>query len=118
MNTPKKSQAEKVEPASANEGTFGRHTAAVSMDCVSGYGEKARKTACFRLIRTPTNPFISHCSYKEIADFCGSSGALTYHVAACVFVAMGLRQAMLFERGGGFVNDGIGGGAGRAGIAA
>lgn len=30
----------------------------------------------------------------------------------------GYAKAMLFERGGGFVNDGIGGGAGRAGIAA
>ncbi|TPL66144.1 hypothetical protein [Mesorhizobium sp. B2-3-15] len=80
--------------------------------------EKARKTACFSSVRTLAILYISYCSCIEIGDLCLRVAALTGYAAACVFVALGLRQAMLFERGGGFVNDGIGGGAGRAGIAA
>ena len=61
---------------------------------------KSPENGVFRLIRTPTIPSISLCSYIEIGDLCIRRATLTDHAAACVFVAMGYAKAMLFERGG------------------
>lgn len=71
----------------------------------------------------PVRPYINDPSYKLLfrhgnRRFAYPLATLTDDDAACVFVFLGLRQSDAVRTGRGFLNDSIGGGAGRAGIAA